>query len=68
MARKYRQPGVIVSNVERNSGLRDVLTRGDFIYQIDNIKIHSLEFLKIVIDELIPHAKRDATSTLNETV
>ena len=53
MARKYRQPGVIVSNVERNSGLKDVLTRGDFIYQIDNIKIHSLEFLKIVIDELI---------------
>ncbi len=53
MARKYRQPGVIVSNVERNSGLRDVLQRGDFIYQIDNIKIHSLEFLKIVIDELI---------------
>ena len=52
-ARKYRQSGVIVTDVERNSSLRDVLKRGDFIYQIDNIKIHSLEFFKIVIDELI---------------
>ena len=48
----YRQSGVIVTDVERNSGLKDVLKRGDFIYQIDNIKIHSLEFLKIVIDEI----------------
>ena len=51
-ARQYRQPGVLVTDVQKNSGLRDVLKRGDFIYQIDNIKIHSLEFLKIVIDEL----------------
>ena len=53
MARKYRQPGIIITNVERGSGLGNVLKRGDFIYQIDNIKIHSLEFFKIVVDELI---------------
>ena len=53
MARKYRQPGIIVTNVERERGLSDVLKRGDFIYQIDDIKIHSLEFFKIVVDELI---------------
>ena len=53
MVRKYRQPGIIVTNVERGRGLSDVLKRGDFIYQIDDIKIHSLEFFKIVVDELI---------------
>lgn len=51
-AGRYRQPGVIVTDVERSSSLSDALKRGDFIYQIDNIKIHSLEFFKIVIDEL----------------
>ena len=53
MARKYRQPGVIITNVERGSGLSDNLKRGDFIYQIDDIKIHSLEFFKLVVDEII---------------
>ena len=53
MARKYQQPGIIVTNVERGRGLSDVLKRGDFIYQIDDIKIHSLEFFKLVVDELI---------------
>ena len=53
MARKYRQPGVIITNVEKGSGLSDNLKRGDFIYQIDNIKIHSLEFFKLVVDEII---------------
>ena len=53
MARKYRQPGVIITNVERRSNLSNVLKRGDFIYQIDDIKIHSLEFFKIVVDEFI---------------
>lgn len=53
MAGKYRQPGVIVADVEKESGLNDVLKRGDFIYQIDDFKIHSLEIFKIVVDELI---------------
>ena len=53
MASKYRQPGVIISNVEKGSGVSDVLKRGDFIYQIDDTKIHSLEFFKLVVDELI---------------
>ena len=52
MARKYRQPGVIITNVEKESGLSDVLKRGDFIYQIDNSKIQSLEIFKIVVDQL----------------
>ena len=52
MARKYRQPGVIITNVESGIGLSDNLKRGDFIYQIDDIKIHSLEFFKLVVDEI----------------
>lgn len=52
MARKYRQPGVIITNVESGSGLSDNLKRGDFIYQIDDIKIYSLEFFKLVVDEI----------------
>jgi Do/DeqQ family serine protease len=53
MARKYRQSGIIITNIERGSNLSNVLQRGDFIYQIDDIKIHSLEFFKIVVDEFI---------------
>lgn len=53
MAQKYLQPGIIITNVERGSNLSNVLRRGDFIYQIDDIKIHSLEFFKLVVDELI---------------
>ena len=29
------------------------LSVGDFIYQLDDTKIHSLEFFKLVVDELI---------------
>ena len=46
MARQYRQPGIIITNVDRNSGLADVLQRGDFLYQIGDTKIHSLEMFK----------------------
>ena len=66
MARKYQQPGIIVTNVERGRGLSDVLKRGDFIYQIDDIKIHSLEFFKIVVDELI-RTQSGMQLYLNET-
>ncbi len=52
MARKYERLGVIVADVEKRSGLSDVLKRGDFIYRIDNFKIHSLEIFKVVVDEL----------------
>ena len=52
MARKYQQRGVIVTHVEKDSGLADALERGDFIYQIDNTLIHSLEIFKIVDDHI----------------
>ena len=46
LARQYRQPGIIITNVDRNSGLADALQRGDFLYQIGDRKIHSLEMFK----------------------
>lgn len=52
MARKYQQPGIIVTHVEKDSGLADALERGDFIYQIDDTKIHSLEIFKIVDENI----------------
>ena len=52
MARKYKQRGVIVTHVEKDSGLADALERGDFIYQIDDTQIHSLEIFKIVDDHI----------------
>ena len=57
MARKYKQPGVIVTNVEKESGLANALKRGDLIYQINDIQIHSLEIFKIV-DEHIRTQRR----------
>ena len=50
MARKYQQPGVIVTHIEKDSGLANALRRGDFIYRIDDTQIHSLEIFKIVDD------------------
>lgn len=52
MARKYKQPGVIVTHVEKDSGLAEALKRGDFIYQIDDTRIHSLEIFKIVDENI----------------
>ena len=52
MARKYQQRGVIVTHVEKDSGLADALERGDFIYQIDDTLIPSLEIFKIVDDRI----------------
>ena len=48
MASKYQMPGVIVTHVDKDSGLTHALKRGDLIYQIDDTKIHSLEIFKIV--------------------
>ena len=52
MARKYNQRGVIVTHVDKDSGLATALERGDFIYQIDDILISSLEIFKIMDDRI----------------
>ena len=52
MARPYQMPGIIITNVDKNSRLADVLKRGDLVYQIDDTNIYSLEIFKIV-DERI---------------
>lgn len=52
MAQKYGQRGVIVTHIEKDSGLADALERGDLIYQIDDTAIHSLEIFKIVDDHI----------------
>ncbi len=51
-ARNHMYRGVIISNIERNSGLARILKKGDIIYQINDITIHTLEIFKIV-DERI---------------
>ena len=50
--RNHMYRGVIISNIERNSGLARILKKGDIIYQINDIKIYTLEIFKIV-DERI---------------
>ena len=52
MARKYQMSGVIITHIDKTSRLRNVLKRGDLVYQIDDTEIHSLEIFKI-IDENI---------------
>lgn len=52
MIRKYKQPGVIITDVKKGSGLADTLKRGDFIYQMNNHKIHSLEIFKMVDEDI----------------
>ena len=52
MARKYQMPGVIITHVDKESRLTNVLQRGDLIYQIDDTKIHSLEVFKIVDENI----------------
>ncbi len=46
--RKYKQPGVIIKHIEKNSGLAGTLQRGDFIYQLNDTKINSLEIFKLI--------------------
>ena len=57
MARKYNRLGVVVSDFEKGSNLSGSLKKGDLIFQIDNISIHSLEIFKIV-DEQIQASRR----------
>ena len=52
MARKYQRRGVIITHVDKESGLTNALKRGDLIYQIDDTKIHSLEVFKIVDENI----------------
>ena len=52
MAQKYTQRGVIVTHVDKDSGLANALERGDFIYQIDDTLIPSLEIFKIMDDRI----------------
>ena len=52
MARKYQMPGIIITHVDKESGLTNALKRGDLIYQIDDTQIHSLEIFKIVDENI----------------
>ena len=52
MARKYQRPGIVITHVDKQSGLTNALKRGDLIYQIDDTKIHSLEVFKIVDENI----------------
>lgn len=56
-ARKLNRHGVIISNFEEGSELAGPLKKGDIIYQINDIAIHSLEVFKI-IDEKIQEPSR----------
>lgn len=49
---KYKHRGVIISHIERGSGLAGTLKKGDLIFQINNVEIHTLEIFKFV-DERI---------------
>ena len=71
MARKYQMPGIIVTHVDKESGLTNALKRGDLIYQIDDTQIHSLEIFKIVDENIrsqyrtLLHFERDG---VHETI
>ena len=52
MARKYQMPGIIITHVDKGSGLTNALKRGDLIYKIDDTQIHSLEVFKIVDENI----------------
>lgn len=52
MAKKYKRSGVLISDINRDSGLATLLKEGDFIFQIDGIPIHTLEIFKLVDEQL----------------
>lgn len=47
-AKKYKKSGVIITDIEKGSGLAKSLKKGDLIYQINDISIDSLEIFKFV--------------------
>ncbi len=59
MAQKYNRRGVVVSDIDKDSGLSGNLRRGDVIFQINEIAIHTLEIFKIVDEQI--HAPRRIT-------
>ena len=52
MARKYQMQGVIITQVDRDSRLKNGLKRGDLIYQIDDTSTYSLEIFKLVDENI----------------
>lgn len=46
--KKYRNQGVVISEIDKDSGLSGSLKKGDIIFQINNIEIHTLEIFKMV--------------------
>jgi len=51
-ARKYKHRGVIISGVDKESGLSGSLKKGDVIYRINDFFIPTLEVFKIVDEEI----------------
>ena len=47
-AKKYKHRGVLVAHIERENKLAEAIKKGDLIYEINNIEIHTLEIFKIV--------------------
>ncbi len=51
-ARRYKHRGVVISDIDRDSGLSGTLKKGDVIYRIDDIYIPTLEVFKIVDEKI----------------
>ncbi len=47
-AKKYKHRGVLVAHIERENKLAEAIKKGDLIYEINDIEIHTLEIFKIV--------------------
>ena len=56
-ARKYKHRGVVISHIDKDSGLVETLKKGDVIYRINDIAISTLEVFKMV-DEKIRAPRR----------
>ena len=52
MARKYNRRGVVISDIDMDSGLSDSLKKGDVIFRINDIDIHTLEIFKLVDEQI----------------
>ncbi len=55
MARQYNRRGVVISDIDKDSGLSDSLKKGDVIFRINDIDIHTLEIFKLVDEQI--HAR-----------
>lgn len=52
IAKKYKRRGVVISDVDGDSGLSGTLLTGDVIFRIGEIAIHSLEIFKLVDEQI----------------